>query len=237
LEARTVTVHGKGLLGLQAPSTVLDAGNSGTTTRLISGILAGQAFPSVIDGDDSLRKRPMRRIIEPLSRMGAVVTSLNGNDCVPLRIEGLAGTREGASLDAITYRSPVASAQVKSCVLLAGLYADGPTCVLEPAPSRDHTERMLRGFGASVRSGSADGDTLRKADGDTLRKAEVDPRPKLTGQTILVISNYQLQPRVLPLPAPARRVLLNNCTKPVIQPGKRQVSLGGYQTLVLELDM
>ena len=209
-EARTVTVHGKGLYGLQAPSTVLDAGNSGTTTRLISGILAGQTFSSVIDGDSSLRKRPMRRIIEPLTRMGADVTSLNGNDCVPLRIEGLTGKREDAHLSAVTYRSPVASAQVKSCVLLAGLYADGPTCVLEPAPSRDHTERMLQGFGASVRSGSADEDTLLKADGDTLLKtdghalwkaegqtlckadehplwkAEVDPRPKLTGQTILV---------------------------------------------------
>ena len=193
-DAGTVMVHGKGLYGLQAPSAVLDAGNSGTTTRLLSGILAGQTFPSVIDGDDSLRKRPMRRIIEPLTRMGADVTSLNGNDCVPLRIEGLAGTQAQASLGAVTYRSPVASAQVKSCVLLAGLYADGPTCVLEPAPSRDHTERMLRGFGASVRSGSADEDTLWKAEGQTLCKAdehplwkaEVDPRPKLTGQTILV---------------------------------------------------
>ncbi len=138
-----ISVHGKGLHGLSEPKGTLDVGNSGTTTRLISGILAGQNFTTVLSGDASLNSRPMRRIMKPLSMMEGKVTSINGNDCAPLRIEG--GTLRG-----IHYDSPVASAQVKSCVLLAGLYADGQTSVTEPALSRDHTERMLRSFGAQV---------------------------------------------------------------------------------------
>ena len=141
----TIHVHGKGLHGLSAPEGTLDVGNSGTTTRLISGILAGQDFTTVLSGDDSLNSRPMRRIMTPLRMMNAKITSVNGNDCAPLRIEG-------SKLKAIHYDSPVASAQVKSCVLLAGLYADGETSVTEPALSRDHTERMLRSFGADVKS-------------------------------------------------------------------------------------
>lgn len=113
-----VTVHGNGLHGLKAPSETLDVGNSGTTTRLISGILAGQDFETVLSGDASLNKRPMGRIIKPLEKMGAKLTSVNGNGCAPLKIEG-------TKLNATHYDSPVASAQVKSCVLLAGLYADG----------------------------------------------------------------------------------------------------------------
>lgn len=139
----TIYVHGKGLRGLQAPDGVLDVGNSGTTTRLISGILAGQNFTSELSGDASLNTRPMKRIIAPLSMMGADITSKNKDGCAPLLIHG-------RPLSAIHYDSPVASAQVKSCVLLAGLYADGETSVTEPALSRDHTERMLRSFGADI---------------------------------------------------------------------------------------
>lgn len=138
-----VLVHGKGLHGLSAPDQILDVGNSGTTTRLISGILAGQSFESELTGDASIQSRPMKRIMRPLSKMGAMVESIRGNDCVPLRICG-------GPLTGIQYESPVASAQVKSCVLLAGLYADAPTSVTEPWISRDHTERMLARFGARV---------------------------------------------------------------------------------------
>ena len=111
-----IVIHGKGLHGLNAPSSVLDMGNSGTTTRLISGILAGQPFETTLTGDASIQKRPMRRIMEPLSMMGADISSLRGNDCAPLRIKG-------APLHGIHYHSKVASAQVKSAILLAGLYA------------------------------------------------------------------------------------------------------------------
>ena len=140
-----ILIHGKGLHGLSAPTEILDVGNSGTTTRLISGILAAQNFPATLTGDASICKRPMKRIITPLSMMGAKITSKNGNDCAPLLIEG-------TKLTGIHYNSPVASAQVKSAILLAGLYADGPTSVTEPFLSRNHTELMLRAFGADVKS-------------------------------------------------------------------------------------
>lgn len=138
-----ITVHGKGLHGLSEPQSVLDCGNSGTTTRLISGILAPQNFDVTLTGDDSIQKRPMKRIIEPLSLMGADIRSMRGNDCAPLEIHGTA-------LHGIHYHSKVASAQVKSAVLLAGLYADDKTSVTEPKLSRNHTELMLRFFGANV---------------------------------------------------------------------------------------
>lgn len=144
-EGGHITVCGRGLHGLEAPSAILDAGNSGTTTRLMSGILSGQPFVSVLDGDASLRSRPMGRIITPLRRMGALIESVEGNERAPLRISP-------SKLKAIHYDSPVASAQVKSCILLAGLYADVATTVTEPYLSRDHTERMLRSFGAEVKS-------------------------------------------------------------------------------------
>lgn len=140
-----VVIHGKGMHGLKAPSETLDTGNSGTTTRLISGILSAQPFSCTLNGDASIQKRPMKRVMTPLSQMGARIRSLNGNDCAPLRITG-------CSLHGIDYISPVASAQVKSAILLAGLYADSPTSVTEPAVSRNHTELMLRSFGASVSS-------------------------------------------------------------------------------------
>ncbi|GAA0281085.1 3-phosphoshikimate 1-carboxyvinyltransferase [Faecalicatena contorta] len=139
----TITVHGKGLHGLSAPSEILDVGNSGTTTRLISGILAGQSFDSKLSGDESLNSRPMKRIIEPLTLMGANVSSILRNGCAPLYITK-------GNLHGIHYESPVASAQVKSCVLLAGLYADGETSVTEPSLSRNHTELMLAEFGADI---------------------------------------------------------------------------------------
>lgn len=138
-----VLVHGKGLHGLKKPDGILDCGNSGTTTRLISGILAAQDFSVTLTGDASIQKRPMKRIMDPLARMGARIQSLNGNGCAPLAITG---TR----LHGIHYQSPVASAQVKSAILLAGLYAEGETKVTEPYVSRNHTELMLSCFGADV---------------------------------------------------------------------------------------
>ena len=136
-----VTVKGKGLYGLSNPGEILDCGNSGTTTRLVSGILSAQNFTSVLTGDKSIQKRPMNRIIAPLTLMGADIKSNNG--FAPLTITG-------SSLHGIEYNSPVASAQVKSAILLAGLYADSPTTVIEPAKSRDHTELMLKKFGANL---------------------------------------------------------------------------------------
>lgn len=160
-----ILIHGKGLHGLSAPAQILDAGNSGTTTRLISGILSGQAFETTLTGDASIQKRPMRRIIEPLSQMGASITSLSGNGCAPLRIQG-------RPLHGIHYTTKVASAQVKSSILLAGLYADTPTSVTEPALSRNHSELMLHFFGADV-----------KSEGTT---ATIQPEPKLIGQKVQV---------------------------------------------------
>lgn len=141
----TILVHGKGLHGLTAPKEILDVGNSGTTTRLISGILAGQTFDSKLSGDESLNSRPMKRIMEPLTQMGANISSILHNDCAPLYITK-------GNLHGIHYDSPVASAQVKSCLLLAGLYAEGETSVTEPSLSRNHTELMLREFGADLTS-------------------------------------------------------------------------------------
>ncbi len=137
-------VHGVGLGGLQEPADVLDAGNSGTTTRLMMGILAGQPFCSIITGDESLRRRPMARVAGPLAEMGAVFLGRERNNLLPMAVRG-------GALKPIHFQSPVASAQVKSAILLAGLYAEGETSVTEPSPSRDHTERMLQAFGAAVR--------------------------------------------------------------------------------------
>ncbi len=137
-----LTVKGVGLRGLQAPSGPIYLGNSGTSIRLMSGILAGQAFDVTLEGDASLTKRPMGRVTKPLALMGAKIDSDEGRP--PLHIHG------GSALKGIDYLMPMASAQVKSCVLLAGLYAEGETAVTEPAPTRDHTERMLRAFGYDV---------------------------------------------------------------------------------------
>ncbi|WP_461819732.1 3-phosphoshikimate 1-carboxyvinyltransferase [Blautia stercoris] len=160
-----ILVHGKGLHGLSAPKEILDAGNSGTTTRLISGILAGQNFSCNLTGDASIQKRPMKRIMTPLSMMGADITSVHNNGCAPLHIKG-------APLKGISYQSPVASAQVKSCVLFAGLYADGKTSVTEPFLSRNHSELMLSSFGASVQTCGT--------------TATIEPEPVLTAQKVEV---------------------------------------------------
>ena len=146
-EGRLV-IHGAGLHGLKKPQHDLDMGNSGTAMRLLSGLLSGQSFATRLIGDKSLSVRPMRRIVDPLSEMGAKISTAEGGT-PPLQIEPT------DSLHAINYQMPMASAQVKSCLLLAGLYAEGKTCVTEPAPTRDHTERMLRGFGYPVTSDGA----------------------------------------------------------------------------------
>lgn len=160
-----VLIHGNGLHGLKAPSEVLDTGNSGTTTRLMSGILAGQNFTVTVNGDASIQKRPMGRIITPLTQMGANIISLRDNGCAPLQIGG-------APLKGIHYTSPVASAQVKSAVLFAGLYAEGSTSVTEPILSRNHSELMLRYFGVPVTS-----------EGTT---ATISPAKELEGQKVAV---------------------------------------------------
>ncbi|MCI8730548.1 MAG: 3-phosphoshikimate 1-carboxyvinyltransferase [Lachnospiraceae bacterium] len=162
---KEVLVHGKGLHGLSAPQQILDAGNSGTTVRLLSGILAAQNFPSTITGDASIQKRPMKRVMDPLTQMGACIESQNQNGCAPLDIRG---TR----LKGIHYQSPVSSAQVKSCVLLAGLYADQKTSVTEPTVSRDHSERMLSYLGAEV---TVQGTTVA-----------IEPEPELNARDIQV---------------------------------------------------
>jgi len=138
-------IAGAGRHGLHEPDDVIDCGNSGTTARLLLGVLAGQPFSALLTGDASLRGRPMARVTEPLGRMGAVIVGRARATRLPLAVQGMRPLR------AIAHTSPVASSQVKSAVLLAGLYADGPVSVHEPAPSRDHSERMLRQFGARLR--------------------------------------------------------------------------------------
>jgi 3-phosphoshikimate 1-carboxyvinyltransferase len=158
-------VYGRGLHGLREPGKILDAANSGTTMRLILGILAGQPFFSVITGDQSLNGRPMGRVVDPLARMGAAIWGRRANTLAPLAVKG-------GRLQAIDYLSPVASAQVKSAVMLAGLLTEGVTTVIEPARSRDHTERMLKYFGARV-----------EVDG---QRVSIWGRPNLTGKKISI---------------------------------------------------
>lgn len=165
-----VIVHGKGLHGLSKPAEILDVGNSGTTMRLISGILCGQSFETSLIGDESIQRRPMGRIMTPLAMMGADIKSQPENGCAPLAINSVLGSH--AKLTGIHYNSPVASAQIKSCILLAGLYAEGETSVTEPSLSRNHTELMLTEFGASINS-----------IGNT---ATILPEPILTGRRIEV---------------------------------------------------
>lgn len=138
-----VVIHGVGMHGLRAPAGSLDLGNSGTSMRLLAGLMSAQAFDVEMCGDASLSRRPMKRVTEPLASMGACITT-SGQGTPPLRISG------EQTLKGIDYHMPVASAQVKSALLLAGMYATGKTCVIEPAPTRDHTERMLEGFGYQV---------------------------------------------------------------------------------------
>ena len=138
-----LAIEGCGWRGLRAPSGIVDCGNSGTTMRLMSGLLAGLPFHSELDGDGSLRQRPMQRVIDPLTQMGARIRSKSDNGLAPLAIDG-------GGLHGIRYAMPIASAQVKSAILLAALQAQGATTIIEPQPSRDHTETMIRGFGGEV---------------------------------------------------------------------------------------
>ncbi len=157
-------ISGQGLFGLQAPRRSLDAENSGTTIRMLAGVLAGQPFASTLSGDASLRSRPMRRVVEPLRKMGAEIRAHDG-DCAPLEIRG-------GALRSIDYTLPIPSAQVKSAILLAGLYADGVTTVREAVRTRDHTELALREFGATIES-------LNKS-------VRIHPRPKLEARRLTV---------------------------------------------------
>lgn len=160
-----VTIHGVGKHGLKAPEKPLYLGNSGTSMRLLSGLLAGQAFDSILTGDKSLESRPMKRVTVPLAEMGAEIET-QPNGTAPLHIKGKAGKLKG-----IHYDMPIASAQVKSCLLLAGMYAEGETSVTEPAPTRDHTERMLAGFGYPV---TRDGATAKISSEGKLAATNID---------------------------------------------------------------
>ena len=164
LSESELKIHGVGVKGLMEPSVILDTGNSGTTTRILTGILAGQNLFAVMTGDASIRKRPMARVVEPLRLMGAQIWGRGGGTYVPLAIKG-------AALKGITYDVPVASAQVKTCLLMTGLLADGETILTEPSKSRDHTERMLELFGARL---SIEGNRYTITGGQQLKAAQVD---------------------------------------------------------------
>jgi len=173
----SLTVYGSGLHGLVAANEPLDMGNSGTAMRLFSGLLAGQAFESVLIGDASLSGRPMNRIIEPLAQMGAEIESDDGKP--PLHI------RAGRKLHAINYEMPVASAQVKSALLLAGLYADGTTTIIEPAVTRDHTERMLSSMGANIDKSE---NTISVSAGAELQAVDVQVPADLSSAAFLLVA-------------------------------------------------
>ena len=159
-----VTIDGVGMFGLQAPNGPLDLGNSGTSMRLLAGLLSAQPFSVELTGDASLNKRPMKRVTDPLAKMGAEIISCDSGT-PPLKIKG------GSSLVGIDYVLPVASAQVKSCLLLAGIYAQGETRITEPAPTRDHTERMLKGFGYPIKTQDS---TVILKGGGSLKASEID---------------------------------------------------------------
>lgn len=213
----TVVVHGKGMRGLKRPDSALDCGNSGTTTRLISGILAAQNFDVVLTGDASIQKRPMKRIIEPLSLMGAHIRSLKGNGCAPLEIMG-------GPLCGINYTSRVASAQVKSAILLAGLYAHGETRVTEPYISRNHSEIMLKHFGADVCTKGA--------------TAILHPGQRLEGRLISVPGDISSAAYFIcaGLMVPGSEILLRNVGINPTRDGILKVcqAMGGHVTLLNE---
>ena len=171
-----VTVHGVGMHGLKAPEQDVYLGNSGTSIRLLSGLLAGQNFASTLTGDKSLSGRPMRRVTDPLALMGAVINSNEGKP--PLTVKA------GHKLSGITYTLPMASAQVKSCILLAGMYAEGVTTVTEPAPTRDHTERMLTGMGYQV---DVQGDTVSLQGGGKLTATNIDVPADISSATFFMV--------------------------------------------------
>jgi 3-phosphoshikimate 1-carboxyvinyltransferase len=162
-EGETLYIEGKGWEGLTAPKSIIDCGNSGTTMRLLSGVLAGRPFTTMLDGDQSLRRRPMQRVIDPLRRMGASLVGREGTGLAPLEING-------GNLKGIEYSMPIASAQVKSAILLAGLQAEGVTIVQEPQNSRNHTELMIKGFGGEV---ALDGGKISIKGGQTLHRKDL----------------------------------------------------------------
>lgn len=211
----TVTIHGKGLKGLSQPDGILDVGNSGTTTRLMSGILAGSGFTCTVDGDASIRKRPMSRIIKPLSMMGANIVSENNNNCTPLIITG-------AKLHGIHYDSPVASAQVKSSILLAGLYAEGETSVTEPFLSRNHSELMLSHFGANITS---NGTTATIIPGNDLHGTKVSVPGDISSAAYFIVAG---------LITPNSEILIKNVGVNPTRDGilKVATSMGGDITLL-----
>lgn len=174
----TLVINGTGLRGLSEPSDVIDCGNSGTTMRLLSGILAGTPFFSVLTGDDSLRTRPMARIITPLRLMGASISARDGDRYPPLAIRG-------GQLKPISYEMPVASAQVKSALILAGLCADGTTSITEPGRSRDHTERMLPAFGAAL---AVNGLTVRVTGGHALHPCDTDVPSDFSSAAFFIVA-------------------------------------------------
>ena len=177
-EGKNILVHGVGLKGLKSPAGALEMGNSGTAMRLLIGLLSGQAFDSALIGDESLSSRPMNRVIDPLKLMGASIKSDIGGTA-PLSVSG------GQTLQAIEYNMPMASAQVKSCLLLAGLYAEGETVVREPAPTRDHSERMLRGFGCEVIS---DGAEIRMMGNQKLKSCDIDVPADISSAAFFMVA-------------------------------------------------
>ncbi|MEW6614279.1 MAG: 3-phosphoshikimate 1-carboxyvinyltransferase [Thermodesulfobacteriota bacterium] len=171
-------INGRGLSGLTEPEDVIDAGNSGTTVRLLTGLLSGQRFFSVITGDRYLRKRPMKRLVEPLSSMGAKILGRENGNFAPLGING-------TKLNSIDYASPIASAQVKSAILLAGLYAGGVTKVTEPSLSRDHTERMLSFFGANLKR---EGNSVSISNGSNMEGKEIEIPGDISSAAFFIVA-------------------------------------------------
>lgn len=171
-----VSIHGVGMNGLTLPENALDLGNSGTSIRLLCGLLAGQSFNTVLKGDSSLAQRPMGRVIDPLAKMGAVIGSREGK--LPLHVQG------GNTLYAIAYELPMASAQVKSCLLLAGMYAKGKTTIVEPAPTRDHSERMLTGMSYPI---AVDGNKITIEGGGKLLATDIDIPADISSATFFMV--------------------------------------------------
>jgi 3-phosphoshikimate 1-carboxyvinyltransferase len=202
-EGTTVTMQGCGPNGLRQPGDVLDCGNSGTAVRLLSGVLAGQSFESTITGDEQIQRRPMNRIIEPLTQMGARIQSAPGGLC-PLTIKG-------GHLTAIDYISPVASAQVKSCILLAGLFCQKTVSVTEPTLSRDHSERMLNYFGAKVHTSTVNSPIKPFASALPVKVTLLEQGP-LTGKPVEVPADISSAAFLMAAAAlvPGARVKLKN---------------------------
>ncbi|HSE83883.1 MAG TPA: 3-phosphoshikimate 1-carboxyvinyltransferase, partial [Thermodesulfobacteriota bacterium] len=178
VEGDTVKIEGKGLFGLKEPEDFIDAGNSGTTARLLSGLLSAQSFFSTITGDKYLKVRPMERVVRPLTLMGAKIWGRDGGKKLPLAIKG-------DKLSPIRYELPVASAQVKSAILLAGLYTEGETEVVEPVSTRDHTERMLSYLGIDVRR---NGKSVRIKSGETLKSGEIVVPSDISSATFFIVA-------------------------------------------------